>query len=176
MKTATILGFFDEFEKIKEASFMRDVGMKILSKARNAPAAMMAAAKAVPGAAAGAVQNAGNAVSAFSTPVESFKRGLQMSTKDFSKMHSLQKGLMLTGLAGSAHEALAKEDPLRQGRGRVERAATAVGDQLGGIIGTPFGVTGGIVAGQIGRKAGKLVGKGAEAVHRSLKKPKPETP
>ncbi len=162
MNEITVLAFFDEIVKIKEAGILRDVGMRILTKA-----------KALPGAAAGAIDNAGKAVSSFSTPVDSLKRGWRMTTQDFGNMSGGQKGLLALGLMGSGHEALAKEDPLGQGRGRVERISTAVGDQLGGIIGTPFGITGGIVAGQIGRKAGSIVGKGLTAVGRSLKKPQP---
>lgn len=160
-------------KKEKTAGLMTNLGTKILTKAKSLPRTALNAAKSLPGHARGSIQNAGSAVSAFSTPVDSFKKGLKMTTKDFGSMSKSQKGLLAVGLAGSTHEAVAKEDPLGKGRGRIERVATSVGDQLGGIIGTPFGITGGVVAGQIGRKAGSLVGRGAEAVQRSFKKPQP---
>ena len=167
MNTATYLAFVDELEKIattKEAGLLRDIGMRIAKSSGNAARAARAGVQ-------GGIQNAGNAVSAFSTPIDSLKRGLKASTTDFKSMGKMQKGLMGVGLLASGHEALAKNDPLGQGRGRIERASTAVGDQLGGLIGTPFGIAGGFVAGQIGRKAGSVVGKGIEAVRQSRKKP-----
>lgn len=165
MKKETFDALTDELEKIgfqKEAGLLRDIGMRISKTV-----------KSVPGHARGAVQNAGSTISAFSTPIDSVARGLKATTTDFHTLSNSQKALLGFGLAGSAHEALSKKDPLGQNRGRIERAATVVGDQLGGLVGTPFGLTGGLVGGQVGRKAGKVVGKGLEAIHRATKKPTP---
>lgn len=162
MNSATYLAFFDEMEKIKEAGLLRDIGMRIVRTAKAAPGAAVQGMKSIPGHVRGSIQNAGSTISAFGTPIDSFKKGWKATTTDFHQMGRGQKALLAMGFAGSAHEALAKNDPLGQGRGRIERAATAVGDQLGGIVGTPFGITGGIVGGQIGRKAGKAVGKGIQ--------------
>lgn len=169
MNTATYLSFLDELEKIKEAGLIQNLGTRI----RSAPSAALGLIKATPGAVRGGIQNAGSAVSAFSTPIDSLKRGWQTSVTDFGKMSPAMKGLAAMGLVTGGHEALAKDDPLRQGRSRTVRVGTAVGDQVGGLIGSPFGLAGGIVGGQIGRKAGGLVGKGVE-VARNLTKKKPQ--
>lgn len=173
MNAATYLSFLDELEKIKEAGLIQNLGTRIVSGVKAIPGAV----KATPGVVQGGIRNAGSAVSAFATPIDSLKRGWQTSVTDFGKMPTWMKGLAVAGLATSAHEGLAKEDPLRMGRSRTERAVTAVGDQVGGLIGSPFGLAGGIVGGQIGRKAGSLVGKGIDAARKLTKKtqPLPET-
>lgn len=176
MKTATYLAFLDELEKIsfaKEASFMTNLGTRIVNTAKAAPRAIGGFAKSLPGHARTGIQQAGQAVSAFGTPIESLKRGVTMTTKDFHSMSPAMKALMGIGLVGSAHEALSKTDPLGQGRERPERVGAAIGDQVGGLIGTPFGVAGSLVAGQIGRKAGGLVGKGVGAVSKLRQKNQP---
>lgn len=146
---------------VKEASILQNVGMRI-----------MRTAKAIPGHIRGGIQNAGSTVSAFSTPIDSLKRGVKAT---FSPdMPAWQKSLAGIGLVTGAAEVAPKEDPLRQGRSRFERATTAVGDQVGGLIGAPFGLVGGIVGSQIGRKAGMLTGKGAEGAAKLLKRKKEE--
>jgi len=150
---------------LKNAGLIQNLG----SRLRSAPSAALGLVKATPGAVQGGIRNAGSAVSAFANPVQSFKKGWQTSVTDFGKMGPGMKALAVTGLVAGGHEALSKEDPMRQGRSRTVRVGTAIGDQVGGIIGSPFGLAGGIVGGQIGRKAGGLVGKGVE-VARNLKK------
>jgi hypothetical protein len=165
MKPATYLAFLDELGRIKEAGLLQNLGTRITSGVKAVPGLI----KATPGAIQGGIQNAGHAIGAFSTPIQSFKRGWQTSVTDFGKMGLGMKALAVTGLVAGGHEALAKEDPLGQGRSRTQRVGTAIGDQVGGIIGSPFGLAGGLVGSQIGRKAGGLVGKGVE-VARNLKK------
>lgn len=160
-------------EREKTSGLIQNLGTRIVSNVRAAPGAALAMAKATPGAVQGGIRNAGSAVSAFATPVDSLKRGWQTSVTDFGKMGRGMKALTAFGLVTGGHEALAKEDPLRQGRSRTVRVGTAIGDQVGGLIGSPFGLAGGLVGGQIGRKAGGLVGKGVE-VARNLTKKKPQ--
>lgn len=166
MHAASISAFFDELGHIKTAGLMANVGMKILHTAKALPRNIQQGAK-------GSIENAGKAVGAFSTPIKSLKEGARFTVKDFRSMGKVQKGLMGVGLVGSAHEALAKNDPLGKGRGRAERVGAAIGDQVGGLVGAPFGITGGIVAGQIGRKAGGTVGKGVDLMRKHHKSSAP---
>lgn len=169
MRPATYLSFLDELSRIKEAGLLQNLGTRITSGVKAVPGLI----KATPGAIQGGIRNAGSAVSAFATPIDSLKRGWQTSVTDFGKMSPAMKGLAAVGLVTGGHEALAKEDPLRQGRSRTVRVGTAVGDQVGGLIGSPFGLAGGLVGSQIGRKAGGLVGKGVEMARRLKKSPPP---
>lgn len=157
---------------LKNAGLIQNLGSRI----RSAPSAALGLAKAVPGAMRGGIQNAGSAVSAFATPIDSLKRGWKTSVTDFGSMGTGMKALTAMGLVTGGHEALAKEDPLRQGRSRTVRVGTAIGDQVGGMIGSPFGLAGGIVGGQIGRKAGGLAGKGVEVARKLTKKKQPAAP
>ena len=152
---------------VKEAGLLQNIGMRIAKKSTSAVRA--AAHFTQEG-----IQNAGSAVSAFATPVDSFKKGVK-ATFD-PKMPAWQKGALGIGALSGVAEVAAKEDPLRQGRSRIERASTVAGDQIGGIIGAPFGLAGGVVGSQIGRKAGMLVGKGAEGASKLLKRKKKEEP
>lgn len=191
MRPATYLAFFDELEKMgsdsvkddllrallgkpgvfllahqdqkkKQAGLIQNLGTRIVSGVRAAPKVVADAVRATPGAVQGGIQNAGKAVGAFATPLQSAKAGWKMSVTDFKQMKPWMKGLMGLGLVSSAVEVGSKNDPMGQGRSRLNRGITAAGDQVGGLIGTPFGLAGGLVGGQIGRKAGGLVGKGVD--------------
>lgn len=172
MNVATYLSFFDELEHIKTAGLLQNVGMRIATKAKALPRAAMNMTKAAPGELGGSIQNAGKAVGAFGTPVQSLKAGWKSTVTDFGKMDPKLKALMGLGLVAGGHEALSKTDPMGAGRGRGERVGAVVGDQLGGLIGSPFGFGGGVAGGLVGRKAGGLVGKGVDLA-RGYKKPMP---
>lgn len=180
MNAVTINAFFDELLVLeKQAGVVSNLGTKILRTAK-------AGVKAVPGVVKGApawagkhaketVQNLGNSISAFGTPVESLKKGWKATTTDLRSMPNWQRALMVGGVVADGHEALAKKDPTGHDRGRVERVGASVGSQVGGLIGTPFGATGGLAAGLIGRKIGGTVGKLGDFA-RGYKKPLPAAP
>lgn len=159
MNAATLMAFQNELEKIaffKSSGLLRDVGTRIISTAKSAKKITQ-----------GGVKNVGNAVGAFATPAESFKRGWKTTTTDFGSMSKPLKGMMALGLVTGGHEALSKDDPYGNNRGRAERVGAVAGDQLGGIVGAPFGLAGGVAAGMIGRKVGGTLGKGVDLLRKS---------
>lgn len=180
MNTATYLAFVDELEKISSGGVSEDLLRAMLGKAgilflkprapkekqssmmRDLGTRIVAGAKAAPRVLQGGIENAGKAVGAFATPVQSAKAGWKMSVTDFKKMGPGMKALMGLGLVSSAAEIAPKNDPMGSGRSRLNRGITGVGDQVGGLIGAPFGLAGGLVGSQVGRKAGGLVGKGVD--------------
>lgn len=163
MRAATYMAFLDELGKIKEAGMMSNLGTKILTSAKGAGRFLKDQTQ-------GGIRNAGSAISSFATPVEAFKKGLHTTIHDAKSMSKPMKAMMALGLVGSVHEATSKNDPMGKGRGRAERVGAALGDQVGGVMGAPFGLAGGLVSSQIGRKAGGLVGKGVDL----LRRPKPQ--
>lgn len=174
MSPATYLAFFDELRQIKTAGLLQNVGMRIATTAKSAPRVALNYVKAVPGEIGGGIQNAGKGIGAFGTPVQSLKAGWRTSVSDFGKMDPTMKALMGFGLLTSGHEAISKDDPIPgKNRGRVERVGAAVGDQVGGLMGSPFGFGGSAAASMVGRKAGGLAGKGVDLI-RGRKKPTPQ--
>jgi hypothetical protein len=163
MRAATYMAFLDELGKIKEAGMMSNLGTKILTSAKGAGRYLKNETQ-------GGIINAGKAVASWANPVNSFKKGLHTTIHDTKSMSVPMKALMGVGLLSSAHEATAKNDPMGKGRGRAERIGAALGDQVGGVMGAPFGIAGGLVSSQIGRKAGGVVGKGVDL----LRRPKPQ--
>lgn len=166
MNAISLQAFFDELGAMqKEAGIVANLGTKMLHVAKGG-------ARWGAGKTQGSIKNLGNSIAAFSTPVDSVKRGWKATTTDFKTLKPWQKLGLPVGLALDAAEAAPKEDPLKQGRGRVERVGGAIGSQVGGLIGTPFGLTGGIAAGLIGKKIGGTVGKVGDHL-RGYKKPAP---
>lgn len=148
----TLSAFIDEMDKIKEAGAMKDIGDGALGLG-----------KAV-------VNNARNTFTAFKNPIKSLGSGLSQADGFWGKA-SVGMGAAMT-----APEAFSKEDPTGEGRSRVERSASWVGDQVGGLIGAAphagvWGQIGGsLIGGMVGRTAGKLTGKAVDAV-RGYKSP-----
>lgn len=176
MNPATLQAFFNELGNIeKKASVISNVGGRILNVAKAGVKGVQATPGFLQHHAKDTVKNVSGAIGAFGAPTESIRKGWNMTTKDFGKMSLPMKSLMAGGIALDAHEALAKNDPTGQGRGRVQRVGASVGSQVGGLIGTPFGVSGSVAAGLIGRKIGGTVGKAGDAI-RGYKKPQNAEP
>lgn len=112
--------------------------------------------------------NVVNTTKAFGTPVQSFKTGIQssISSTPGSRFFTsgTNKALLVGGAALGAPEAFAKEDPTDQGRSRSERTALWAGDQVGGIIGAPHGLTGTLTGTMLGRLGAKAAYKGYSKV------------
>lgn len=144
--------------------------------------------------------NIGNTLKGFTTPVQSLKKGWEVGgwSQGGESRNMLAAGLpvgargknwaggkgigrhlpggkaltVATGLM-MAPEALKKEDPTGRGRSRAERIGSFIGNQAGGLIGTPYGLSGAIAGSLVGEGAGKVVGKAFNKIT-GKKKKKPE--
>ena len=129
-------------------------------------------AKAVPGRlgnfVAGGAENVGRTVGAFATPVKSLKRGWHETWNPpggtmFGKWdRPIQAGLLGMQVIGDAKMVAHPVDQSGQGRSRLHRLSTAIGNTAGGFIGLPHGMAGSMAGGLIGGTIGDRVGKGID--------------
>lgn len=138
--------------KKKQAGFMQNIGTRI--------------ATGIPRAGA----NVGNTMKTmFTHPVQGVKAGFKATTSDL-KGKPLLTSMLAASTAMGVNDLRKKEDPTGQGRSRASRAVGFVGDQAGGLIGAPFGISGSIAGSVVGKKIGDTVGKGIDKVRGYKKK------
>lgn len=150
-KKESQIAFLDELEKI---SF--DVG-------GHAAAAASRFGRGANRFAEGVGKNLGGAAMAFTTPRKSFAKGWDATwhperLPGGQPLHPIFKGLMGYGLLTGLRDVAVKEDPAGKGHSRVRRALRFAGDQAGGIISAPFGLSGGMFGSMAGGKVGDLAG------------------
>jgi hypothetical protein len=188
MNPYTLAAFEEELALIKKAGFMRDLGTSAMKAVKAAPAAIKNGVKAAPGAAANTYRGSMNAVGDvyknWANPVASAKAGAGVWAKGmaapFRAGNNMSGGNRALSIAGNlmeahsiytgARDAISKNDPTGQNRGRGERVGALVGDRVGSFIGhgagrgTIPGLVAGMVSSGIGRRVGSTVGKGADLV------------
>ena len=123
----------------------------------------------------GAAKNVGEAAAAWTKPRESLSKGWKETWRPGGQpLHPAWKALMGYSLLTGAQQALPKKDPTGMGHSRIRRTARLVGDQVGGIMGAPFGFWGGTASSMIGSKIGDTAGAAVDRLrgHR----PQPHLP
>lgn len=148
------VAFLDELQKIAGlGSWAATQGANIMKGVKNLP-------KTIPAGLRGAGENIGNSISAFATPKASLQRGWNETWSPGGKpLHPLMKGLMAYGAYSDIKQMRPAEDPSGMGRSRLHRGLSSLGNQAGGFIGAPFGLTGGLTASLIGSKLGDTTGR-----------------
>src|SRR5690606_3146949 len=147
MEKVSTLSFLDELDKISfdVGGYLRNAGSRVSKWALNH--------------AEGIGDNVGNAAVAFATPRESLKKGWDATwTPGGKPLHPIYKGLMGYSLLTGLRDVAYKNDPSGRGHSRLRRATRFLGDQAGGIMAAPFGLTGGIFGSVVGGKAGDMMG------------------
>lgn len=115
-------------------------------------------------------QNVKNTAKGFKNPIKSVKRGWNSDGgwtgkgKVTGKLPIGGKSLTVAGGLMSAPEAFSKEDPTGQGRSRAHRITKWVGNQTGGLIGAPYGLSGSLVGSIAGELGGHAVGKSLDTL------------
>jgi hypothetical protein len=148
------LAFLDELEKIS-----LDMG----TIGGHAAAAAGRFGRSATRFAEGVGKNVGGAAVAFTTPKKSFAKGWDATwhperLPGGQPLHPVFRGLMGYGLLTGLRDVAVKEDPAGKGHSRVRRALRFAGDQAGGIISAPFGLSGGMLGAMAGGKVGDLAG------------------
>jgi hypothetical protein len=124
----------------------------------------------------GTGRNIGGAIGAFATPVKSLQKGWNATwTPGGKPLHPAYKALMGYGLITGARDVAMKNDPSGRGHSRTRRALRFAGDQLGGVIAAPFGLTGGLVGSLGGAKVGDLAGAAYDKLRGYKARAQPET-
>lgn len=121
----------------------------------------------------GVLNNAAKTIGGFKNPIQSIKRGWNHPTHKWDPKNWKTYGgvpMTVATTALDAHSAVKKEDPTGQGRSRLERVGTAIGNFGGGMIGQPHGVTGSLLGSAIGRGVGKRVGQAANFTTNQLRR------
>lgn len=117
-------------------------------------------------------KNLGNAAAAWAKPRESLKKGWHATWNPDGKPLGLGwKAMMGYGLISGAKDVASKKDPTGRGHSRVRRALRFVGDQAGGMIGAPFGMSGSILSSMAGSKLGDMAGAATEKIRGFRPKP-----
>lgn len=177
--------FVEELESIeKNAAFMRDValpwaksGLRAVANATD-PHAVVPQIGAQPlgqtlkSELLGMPANAGKALRALAHPTRAVADGARYTIDGVRNGGKLNAGLLALGTAAAVPLVTAQDDPTGEGMSRAGRAARFTGQQLGGLVGAPYGVGGALAGGAVGDFVGKKVGKGVDKLkgHRSKKK------
>lgn len=115
-------------------------------------------------------KNVGKTVRDFRTPIKSMKAGWHSDNR-------FGKALTLGAAGMDAHDALRKEDPTGQNRGRGQRVGAAIGNTAGGLIGLRHGMfSGGIAGSALGSAIGGGVGRVGDRVARVRRPVQPVQP
>lgn len=130
-----------------------------------------------------AMTQAGKGIGALTTPKQSWKQGLDLAWNPESiaggKAHPaetmLWRGLMASQLGGGVLGLMSKEDPTGRGHSRLRRGLRMVGEQAGGIMGSPHGFWGGLAASMVAGKAGDSVGAALDRL-RGYRRHQPHLP
>lgn len=172
MNSVTMRAFREEMEELqKTAGFMTNVGTAVGNKLKAVPGLLQKA----PAMLGKQVDNAGKTISAFSTPGKSLASGGRAMVSDFSGMGTGMKALMGYGAVMSGRDAIKKEDPTGQGRSRLQRSTAFAGEQMGSVIGQPFGLAGAVVGGAVGKRLGSGTGKALDLIRGRKATPTPPT-
>lgn len=100
--------------------------------------------------------NVTDAVKSFASPVKSFQRGMRFVKRD--SRNALGKALLVGGTAMGLPTVLAKHDPTGENRSHLRRGLEFAGGEIGGIMGSPFGLSGAMTASTIGSVMGNRAG------------------
>jgi hypothetical protein len=171
MNRMMTLAFLDEMSKIAEAITCKGCGKKkdlrmgycfdCVTKKEKTSGFMANLGGRITSTIAGMGANAGNALQQFYThPVQALGKGLKATVSGHPAQTALYAGMLGLGV----HDLAKKVDPTGGGRSRLHRTSEFVGDQVGSLIGTPFGFTGQLAGGMTGKKIGDLAGKGIDKV------------
>lgn len=175
------LAFLDELEKISGGPIDAAIhggAVKAWNWTKAFPGRALRYAKNVP------VQ-LGQAGAAFTTPVESLKRGVRYTWAPHTipgssakPLHPAMKALMGLSLIQGGYDTIKPNDPQHLGRSRLHRGLQFAGQQAGGYITAPFGLAGGMLGSYVGDRVGATAGSVVDRIrgYRPPTAPPPNLP